>query len=81
MGMYCSGNGRLTMQHYFFHIRAGGKFIPDDEGMELFSLEAAHAELRASAEDLASTAHGGTVEMQDEEGRVVASMIITRVLH
>jgi hypothetical protein len=42
-----------AMALYFFHIRSAGVRIPDDEGVHLRDLHAAHDELLASAQDLA----------------------------
>lgn len=38
---------------YYFHIRDGWNVIPDEEGMELPSLDAARSEAYASADDIA----------------------------
>ena len=44
------------MARYFFHIRDGSRLIPDEEGMELASIDAAWIEAHASADDLARQA-------------------------
>ena len=41
------------MPRYFFHILSAGETIPDEEGMELTNVMAAHQEALASARDLA----------------------------
>jgi uncharacterized protein DUF6894 len=37
---------------FFFHIRDGGVLVPDDEGMELSDMRAAHAQAVLSSNDL-----------------------------
>jgi hypothetical protein len=65
---------------YHFNIREGAAFIPDDEGAEFATLEAARAEARASVRDLASEdirngrpAHAWQVEITTSEGAVLES--------
>ena len=76
------------MSRFFFHIRHGRVFIPDDEGMELRDICAARAELLASAEDLAlaemraGRAVGSqTIEIEDAAGLLLECMPIRRTLH
>ena len=63
---------------YHFHIRDAEGLIPDEEGSELASLEAARAEARASAQDLvANDLRGGRttpqrrIEIADARGTVL----------
>ena len=65
------------MERFFFHIRAGGQLVPDEEGMILPDLAAATAELQASARDLWHSSKGGTVEMTDAKGVILATMPAT----
>jgi hypothetical protein len=72
------------MSRYFFHIRDGLVFVPDEEGMECRTMAAVLDEARASARDLASEALWSSesplasIEIEDEEGNEVAC---TRWLH
>jgi len=66
------------MPRYFFHIRQGEDFIPDDEGAEFEDLESAKAEAAHSCRDLAiqELRDGGQVtlweiEIRDESGKLV----------
>jgi hypothetical protein len=73
------------MERFYFHIRADGIFVPDEEGMNLpdadADAEAAAAELRASARDLCSTHPSGFIEMTDALGKVLTQMPARAVMH
>lgn len=67
--------------HYHFNIRDGAEVIPDEEGAEFATLEAARAEARSSVRDLASEdirngrpAHAWQVEIISCEGTVLDSI-------
>lgn len=55
------------MARYYFHIREGGRRIPDDDGEELPNLEAARAEARLSAQDLIAECLKAAQEVGDRE--------------
>ena len=68
------------MSRYFFHIRDGLIFVPDEEGMECRTIRAMVDEARASARDMAnaalrsrSAALVATIEVEDEQGNTVAT--------
>jgi hypothetical protein len=77
-----------NMAQYYFHIRAGIDRIVDDEGMDFGDVADAHAEMRASAADLAAAAiRSGlgvdtrSLELEDEDGRILDIMPIRNILH
>ena len=72
--MQIAGDEGDLMERFYFHIRTGGILVPDEEGMNLPSEDAAIAELRASARDLSETDLEGSVEMTDARGRVLHTM-------
>jgi hypothetical protein len=62
---------------YFFHIRDEGKFIPDDEGIECGTFDAAQEEAQASAWDLARAGCSSvsvSVEIADRSGNALGSV-------
>lgn len=76
------------MAIFFFHIRDGALLIPDDEGLECFSLAAVHREGSLSAGDLITAhiregtfPHGKAIEITDEHGSAIASMAARMQLH
>jgi hypothetical protein len=70
------------MERLFFHIRTGGAFIADEEGMILPDMAAALTEMWASARDLCPADSGrGVIEMSDDLGNVLATIPIRRALH
>jgi len=78
----------MGMSRYYFHIRHGGAFIPDDEGMELKDFQAARAELLASAADLAMaemragrSIGNQTIEIEDAAGRLLDAVPVRHTLH
>ncbi|ANY78444.1 hypothetical protein BB934_09560 [Microvirga ossetica] len=62
------------MPRFYFDVREGARFIPDEEGLELESLDAAEREAAVSAVDIGRSQlpHGKvreiTVEVNDENG-------------
>jgi hypothetical protein len=68
------------MERFYFHIRANGRFVPDDEGMLFSHLEGAIAELNASARDLWKSCQTGSIEMTDDSGAVLQTMLATSIL-
>jgi hypothetical protein len=81
-----SDNGACHVR-YYFHIYQRGALIPDEEGSECLTLEAAKLEAKASAADLArqalargEPADGLCVEIRDEDDRILAALTIREVL-
>jgi hypothetical protein len=64
------------MPRYFFHLRFGQRFLPDEEGVDLSSRSAARDEALAAVRDLANPQFGGNsrrwaswfLEVADEQG-------------
>src|SRR5262245_62553863 len=64
------------MPRYFFHLRFGQRFVPDEEGVDLPSRSAARDDALAAVRDLANPERGGNlrrwaswfVEVADEQG-------------
>ena len=76
------------MSRYFFHIRDGLEFVPDEEGVECRDLFAAWEEALCSAGDIALSDYkrgllgpAVTIEIEDEEGNVVAAFMPKKLLH
>ena len=68
------------MPRYYFDIREGNDFAPDDEGLELSSIQAVQEEAARSLADMARDAvrknHDGAghqlaIEVRDDEGLVL----------
>lgn len=61
------------MARYYFHIRDGWSVVPDEEGMELPSWDAAREEAYTSARDLARSGQSRvcSIEIADQEGNVL----------
>jgi len=65
------------MPRYFFHLRFGQRFVPDEEGVDLPSRSAARDEALAAVRDLADPQIGGNsrrwaswfLEVADEQGQ------------
>jgi hypothetical protein len=75
------------MPLYYFHIYQRGMLIRDEEGSVCADLDAAKAEARANATDLArqALARGESVdqvcvEIHDEQERVLAGLTLQQVL-
>ncbi len=79
--------GGDDMPRYFFHIRDGVYFIPDEEGIVFPDMCLAEVEGYASARDLAVDGSGYrsgtlapyTVEVADEGGTVLRRINITPI--
>ena len=62
------------MPRFYFDVREDGKFIPDEEGLELESVDVAEHKAAVSAADIGRSQlpHGKireiTVEVKDENG-------------
>ena len=74
------------MPRYFFHIRDGWDFVPDEEGMEFPNINMAEVEGYASARDLsaAALAEGRTLgacamEVTDSAGRVLSRIKVAPI--
>jgi hypothetical protein len=73
---------------YHFNIRDAAGLISDDEGSEFADLNAARAEARASARDLAVDdlrcgvpVHPWRIEIADDDGMVLDSIHVTVTLN
>ena len=63
------------MPRYFFHLRFGQRFVPDEEGIDLPSRSAAREEAMAAVRDLTAKIGGNSrrwaswfIEVGDEQG-------------
>jgi hypothetical protein len=78
-----------AVPRFYFDVREGTRFIPDDEGLELDSLDAAEREAAAAAAEIGrdrlpkGDARKVTVDVRDEHGQrvlnVTVSMEVERV--
>jgi hypothetical protein len=66
------------MSRYFFHIRDGLRFVPDEEGIECGDMKAVQDEAQASVRDLARAAVQGwalvalaSIEVEDDCGNAI----------
>lgn len=75
------------MSRYFFHIRDGLVFVPDEEGLECRDMQAVQDEARASARDMVNAAlHGrpslpAAIEIEDERGNHVPQTLSRNWMH
>ena len=78
------------MTRYFFDIREGSQFAPDEEGLDLPSLEAVQEEAARSLADMArdsvrgepdGKAHDMAIEVRDENGPVMQVTFSYKVHH
>lgn len=76
------------MSRYFFHIRDGLIFVPDEEGMECRNMMAMEAEARASARDMVNAmlrsrtpSIPASIEVEDEQGNDVSPDSISARMH
>ena len=73
------------MPRYYFDVREGARFVPDDEGLDFDDLDAAEREAAAIGRDqfAKGDARDITIEVRDEHGQRVrtatVSMRIDRV--
>lgn len=79
-----NGGNTRRMSRYFFHIRDGLIFVPDDEGMDCRTMKAIEEEARASAQDLAKVAllrrpysTPPMIEVEDDEGNAIEVAAMT----
>jgi plasmid stability protein len=75
------------MRKFYFHLRAGDKLTPDEEGVELPDVSAAHCEaIEAARELLAEAIRDGKPEVPeafviaDESGRELDTVMFATVL-
>jgi hypothetical protein len=74
------------MPRFFFDTSDGERFFPDDEGMELESMEAAKFEGQRALPDMAKDAlpdgnfRSFVVSVRDESGQVVRRMALSLVV-
>ncbi|WP_456620221.1 DUF6894 family protein [Bradyrhizobium sp. P5_C12] len=68
------------MKRYYFDIREGDEIIPDEEGLELSTIEKVQEEAARSLADMARDAvrkrvdggsHGMAIEVRDDSGPVL----------
>jgi hypothetical protein len=76
------------MPHYFFHIRNGQLSTQDDEGGEFDNFAAAEREAVMSVRDLVvesvkcgDPVTGWKIEITDEDGKILGSVLASAVLH
>ena len=71
------------MPRFYFDVREDGKFIPDEEGLELESLDAAEHKAAVSSAEIGRSQlpHGKvreiTVEVKDENGFVLITATVS----
>ncbi|HEX4534253.1 MAG TPA: hypothetical protein VH000_08475 [Rhizomicrobium sp.] len=75
------------MPRFYFHVRDGDGRIDDFEGMECPDIESAKKEADVAARELVAEAlkfhehlDGRTIEIVDENGAVVAEVLLRNVL-
>ncbi len=75
------------MPRYYFHIRDGEDFLPDEEGVELPNLKAAHREAILSARGIIAekilhgeVVDGEVIEITDEEGGILDAVAMRSVV-
>jgi hypothetical protein len=70
----------VLVPRYYFDIREGDKFAPDEEGLELSSIQAVQGEAARSLADMArdavrspddGAAHQMAIEVRDDNGPVL----------
>lgn len=78
------------MPRYYFDLREGDELIPDDEGVELYTLKAVQEEAARSLADMAREAvrrqtdgglHPMGIEVRDESGLVLHVRFTYEVEH
>jgi hypothetical protein len=71
------------MPHFYFDVREGPQFVPDEEGLEFPDVEAAEREAAESAASIGrdllpkGTARDVTVEVRNEHGQRVITVTVT----
>ena len=75
------------MPIYYFHVRDGALLLDDNVGTDLPNLDAAIAEARASAREIAADSlkaneaiDGRKIEIADGEGKVLGAIPIREVV-
>jgi hypothetical protein len=79
------------MRRYFFDVRDGGDVIPDEEGMELSTIDAAQNEATRALADMARdevrTRNGNgsacdlIIEVRDDDGPVMRAKFTFEIDH
>jgi hypothetical protein len=75
------------MPRFYFDVREGTRFIPDDEGLAFDSLEAAEREAATAAAEIGryrlpkGDAREVTVELKNEHRQRVLTVTITMEIH
>jgi hypothetical protein len=75
------------MPRYFFDIREGAKFTPDEDGLEFDSLDAAEHEAACTAAEIGrdrlptSDAREVTVEVKNEHQQRVLTISVSLEIH
>ncbi len=75
------------MPRFYFDIREGTRFVPDEEGLEFESLDAAEREAARTAAEIGrdrlpkSDARDITVELKNEHRQRVLTVTITMEIH
>jgi hypothetical protein len=76
----------MLMPRFFFDTSDGERFFPDEEGLELESIEAAKSEGQKALPDMAKDAlpngnfRSFVVSVRDEGGQVVLRMALSLVV-
>lgn len=77
---------RRGSQKYFFHLREGGHFLRDDEGLSLSDLEEAKLEavrgakaILAAHRALGTTCLDSVIEVETEEGERLFDLLLRQV--
>ena len=71
------------MPRYYFDVREGPRFNPDDDGMEFPDLDTAEREAAEGAASIGrdllpkGSARSVTIEVRDEDGQRVATVTVT----
>jgi hypothetical protein len=74
------------MTRYFFDIRDGDEFVPDEEGMELPHVEAAQVEAARSLADIVLNKRNSqpfalmSIQVRDNDGPVVEAKFVWELL-
>jgi hypothetical protein len=72
---------------FYFDVREGAQFIPDDEGLEFDSLDNAEQEAASTAAEIGrdrlpkGDARDITVEVRNEHGQRVLTVVVTMEIH
>ncbi len=75
------------MPRFYFDVREGARFIPDDEGLEFGSLEAAESEAATTAAEIGrdrlptGDAREVTVELKNKHRQRVLTVTVSMEIH